>query len=170
VSDREIKAHYVRQVRRARAGDRCRMAHIVVDVAPDAGAAKTAQRRRRAKAILARVAAGAPFSALARRYSDDEATAKNGGNLGWVDSADLPDDLRDVVLGLGAGEVGEPARVADGFRIIKVLEWEASDVLPFERARDRIRMQLMEQQMAQQERIWIAELRRKAYVDVRLWR
>lgn len=170
VSDRDIKAYYTRQVRRARAGDRCRLAHIVVSVDADAGAAKIAQRRRRAKAILARATAGAPFSALAERYSDDPRTAKSGGVLGWVDSTDLPEDLREAVLGLGAGEIGGPIRTADGFRLIKVFQWEASEVRPFEQARERIRMQLLEKQLEQQERVWLIELRRKAYIDVRLWR
>lgn len=170
VSDRDIKAYYTRQVRRARAGDRCRLAHIVVSVDADAGAARIAQRRRRAKAILARAKAGAPFSALAGRYSDDPRTAKAGGSLGWVDSTDLPEDLRDVVLGLDAGEIGGPVRTAGGFRLLRVYEWEASEVRPFEQAREAIRMQLLEKQLEQQERVWLVELRRKAYVDVRLWR
>jgi peptidyl-prolyl cis-trans isomerase SurA len=171
VSDREVKAYYTRQVRSARAGDRCRLAHIFVEVDSDAGAASIAQRRRRAKAILERVEAGAPFGALARRYSDDARTAKSGGALGWVDSYDLPDDTRDIVLSLGAGEVGGPIRTSDGFRLIKVIEWEASDVRPLDSAvSETIRLRLLEQQMEQQERVWLAELRRKAYIDVRLWR
>lgn len=170
VSDREVKAAYERQVRRVRSGDRCRLAHIVVKVDPEAGAAGVAQRRRRATAIMARVEAGAPFDALARRYSEDEATAEHGGVIGRVDSYDLPDELRDVVLSLGAGQVGGPVRTDEGFRLIKVLAWEASDVVPFSKARQTIRLRLLEKQMAQQEQVWLAELRRKAYVDVRLWR
>lgn len=171
VSDREIKAYYTRQVRAARAGDRARLAHILVKVEPEAGAAAIAQRRRRAMAILERVEAGAPFDALARRYSEDESTAEDGGVIGWVDSYDLPDETRDVVLGLAAGEVGRPVRTEDGFRLIKVLAWEASEVRPFDaRVRETIRLRLLEEQMEQQERLWLAELRRKAYIDVRLWR
>ncbi len=170
VSKREIKSYYVRQVRRARAGDRCKLAHIVVAVEEDSGAATLAARRRRAQAILDRAEAGASFAALARRYSDDERTAARGGALGWVDSTDLPEDLRDAVLSLGAGEMGGPLRVGHGFRVIKVHEWEASDVRPFDAVRETIRLRLLEQQMEQQERVWLAELRRKAYIDVRLWR
>jgi peptidyl-prolyl cis-trans isomerase SurA len=170
VSDREIEAYYMRQVRRARAGDRCRVAHVVVSIEPGDNASRIAQRRRRAVAILERAKAGAPFSALAERYSDDAATAAAGGALGWVDAADLPEELRDVVLGLGANEIGGPVRTADGFRLVKVLEWEASDVRPFEEARESIRLQLLEKQLEQQERVWLAELRRRAYVNIRLWR
>ncbi len=170
VSDREVESAYIKLVRQARAGDRCRVAHILVKVAPDAGAATIAQRRRRAKAIMARAKAGAPFAALAERYSEDRATAPDGGSLGWVDSSDLTDELRDTVLGLGAGQIGGPVRTPEGFRIIKVLEWEASEVRPFEQVQDTIRLQLLEKQMEQQERLWLADLRRKAYIDVRLWR
>lgn len=170
VSDQEVKAYYTRQVRVARAGDRCRLSEILVKVEPGEGAAKVALRRRRAKAIMDRVEAGVSFARLAERYSDDPETAKNGGALGWVDSSDLPEELRDVVLGLGAGEMGGPVRTSDGFRIVKVLEWEASDVRPFDQAQEEIRLRLLEKQLEQQERVWLAELRRKAYIDVRLWR
>ena len=170
VSDRDIQGYYVKQVRQARAGDRCRMAHIVVKVSSDAGAATTAQRQKRAKAILARAREGAPFSALAKRYSEDRGSVDEGGYLGWVDSGDLSDELRDVVLGLGADEMGGPVRTREGFRIVKVLEWEASDVRTLEEVRETIRLHLLEEQMEQQERLWLAELRRKAYINVRLWR
>jgi peptidyl-prolyl cis-trans isomerase SurA len=168
VPDQDIKSYYARQVRQARAGDRCRLSHIVVTVDTEAGAARRAQRRRRASAIIARAEAGAPFAALAKRYSEDPDSAAAGGSLGWVDSSELPAKLRDVVLGLGTGEVGGPVRTSEGFRIVKVLEWEASDVRPFDEVRDTIRMRLLEQQMEQQEQRWLADLRRKAYVDVRM--
>jgi peptidyl-prolyl cis-trans isomerase SurA len=170
VSDREIDTYYIKQVRQARSGDRCRMAYILVKVEPEAGAATIAQRRRRAKAILAKAEEGAPFGALARRYSEDLGSAKNGGSLGWVDSSELSDELRDTVLSLGAGKLGGPVRTEDGFRVIKVLEWEASDVRPLEQVRENIRLHLLEEQMEQQERLWLADLRRKAYIDVRMWR
>jgi peptidyl-prolyl cis-trans isomerase SurA len=170
VSDQEVKAYYTRQVRVARAGDRCQLSEILVKVEPGEGAAKVALRRRRAKAIMDRVDAGVSFARLAERYSDDLVSAKNGGSFGWVDSSDLPDELRDVVLGLGAGEMGGPVRTNDGFRVVKVHEWEASDVRPFEEAREEIKLRLLEKQLEQQERVWLSELRRKAYIDVRLWR
>lgn len=170
VSDRQIEAFYVQQVRQARSGDRARVADILVKVEPEAGAATVAQRRRRAEAILARAKAGAPFGALAERYSDDPWSAGRGGSLGWVDAAELPDELRDVVLGLNADTLGGPVRTADGFHVVKVLEWEASEVRPLEEVTEEIRLRLLEEQMEQQERLWLAELRRRAYVDVRLRR
>jgi len=168
VSDREIEAFYVQQVRQARAGDRARVSHILVKVAPSSGAAALAERRRRAEAILARAKAGAPFAELAKRYSDEQESAGRGGMLGWVDAEELPAELRDVVLGLSAGELGGPVRTADGFHIVRVLGWEASDVRPLEEVREQIRMRLMEEQMEHQERVWLADLRRRAYVDLRL--
>ncbi len=169
VSDREIETYYHRQVRGAREGDRARVAHILVKVEPSSGAATTAQRRRKAEAIVARAEEGAPFGALAKRYSDDTLSKSRGGALGWIESIELPEELRDTVLTLDAGAVSGPIRTAKGFHIVKVLEWEASEVRPLDaRVREEIRLRLIEDQMQHQERLWLADLRRKAYIDVRL--
>lgn len=168
VTDREIEQFYNEQVRQARSGDRARVAHILVKVGQDADASTIAQKRRRAAAILERADAGAPFSALAKRYSEDDGTKARGGSLGWIDVADLPDEFNDVVLGLNGGEAGGPVRTSQGFHVVKVLEWEASDVRPLEEVRAEIEDRLFREQMAQQERLWLADLRRRAYIDVRL--
>ena len=55
-------------------------------------------------------------------------------------------------------------------RAIAYLHREVLAPPPGHPMRETIRLQLLEKQMEQQERLWLAELRRKAYVDVRLWR
>ncbi|QDU85883.1 Foldase protein PrsA 3 precursor [Planctomycetes bacterium Pla163] len=52
---------------------------------------------------------GEDFGALARRYSQDPVSAKNGGRpLGGFDERSLPDDVRDALRRQPVGVLGEP--------------------------------------------------------------
>lgn len=53
-----------------------------------------------AQDVREQLVAGAPFDELAREYSTDEATAADGGSLGFVSRADLPDALAEAAFEL----------------------------------------------------------------------
>lgn len=60
---------------------------------------------------------GAPFSALARQFSQSGAAA--GGDLGWVSEGMLDDELMTPLAALGKGEVTTPpVRAIDGYHLL----------------------------------------------------
>ena len=60
-----------------------RSRHILIKVAPDATEAQKAAAKARAEDIRKKALAGADFAELAKKYSDDQATARQGGDLGY---------------------------------------------------------------------------------------
>ena len=50
------------------------------------------------------IKAGGEFSELARKYSDDLKTGKNGGELGWLHSYDLLEEFENELLKMQIGE------------------------------------------------------------------
>ena len=58
--------------------------------------------------IMTRVRSGELFEALARQYSKDSSTSDNGGDLGALTRAQLPDALGDVVFSMKEGEIRGP--------------------------------------------------------------
>ncbi len=62
------------------------------------------------------------FAGLARLYSEDKESAKNGGNLGFIGRGELVPEFAAVAFNLKIGEVSNIVETEFGFHIIKVLE------------------------------------------------
>lgn len=91
-------------------------------------AATDADARRKAAALLQRIRDGADFAQTAMDYSEDGATAANGGDLGYVPESSLnqmPPDLRRVVTGLRPGDVSNVLVMGGTYRILKMIAREA---------------------------------------------
>ncbi|MDT8325567.1 MAG: peptidylprolyl isomerase, partial [Bacteroidota bacterium] len=75
-------------------------------------------------ALRTRILAGEDFEELARRYSEDEETAKFGGSLGAVEVPELSDEMKTVQQELEEGEISEPVKITMGrdyaYAIIKL--------------------------------------------------
>ncbi len=63
---------------------------------------------------------GTPFSNIAKKYSNDKYSSKNGGSLGWV-TAMLPDgfyDFENTLYDLEVGQFSKPVKSKLGYHII----------------------------------------------------
>lgn len=67
------------------------------------------------------IAAGAPFSAVARQFSQNP-TAAQGGDLGWVQEGQLPAELDSALKTMHPGEVSQPIRSTGGYYILQYRE------------------------------------------------
>lgn len=63
------------------------------------------------------IEAGAPFSAVARQFSQNP-TAASGGDMGWVQEGQLPKELDTALKGMHPGEVSQPVRSTGGYYIL----------------------------------------------------
>ena len=75
--------------------------------------------RRLALRLVGQLRNGSPFAAVARQFSHG-ATARLGGDIGWIGEGELPDELDRALVGLSAGDVSEPVRVPGGYHILHV--------------------------------------------------
>jgi peptidyl-prolyl cis-trans isomerase D len=83
-------------------------------------AAKAAVRAR-AQAILARARGGEDFAALARATSEDEASARRGGEMGFIPRGRSPSpQLEAALFSVQPGQVSDLVETQFGFHIIKV--------------------------------------------------
>ena len=62
---------------------------------------------------------GAPFSSVARQFSQNP-TAAQGGDLGWVQDGQLPAELQSRLKTMNVGDVTEPIRAAGGYYILQL--------------------------------------------------
>jgi len=73
-----------------------------------------------AKKVLEELKAGADFAELARKYSKDEDTKENGGDLGWFPKGEWEPAFDAVAFSLKVGEISDVVRTSRGYHIIKV--------------------------------------------------
>jgi peptidyl-prolyl cis-trans isomerase SurA len=64
---------------------------------------------------------GSDFGEMARRFSEDPGSAKNGGEIGYMMPGSLVDEYWNAAYELKIGELSEPVKSKYGFHIIEVL-------------------------------------------------
>ena len=126
-----------------------------------------ADARLRLQTLRERILSGSDFSTLARANSDDPTSATAGGELGWVNPANLPPSFAEVVRSLEAGAISQPFRSRGGWHIAEVMAWReqaVSEQLAREEAAEAVRQRKAEEETE----LWLRELREEAYVEIRL--
>ncbi len=73
-----------------------------------------------AKKVLEELRQGADFAELARKYSKDEETKENGGDLGWLPKGEMEPAFDAAAFSLKVGEISDVIRTSRGYHIIKV--------------------------------------------------
>jgi peptidyl-prolyl cis-trans isomerase SurA len=166
--EEEARRAYRQIVRASRSGDAFEAAQILIRVPDDATAIELKRLEERADAIARRAEDGEDFAQMANDFSDDAESAARGGSLGTLHHGDLPASLDEEIVMLTVGEVAGPVRGPEGFYVLKLIGGTITGVRSFEEARRGIENQIMEQMMQRQEEVFVENLRRKTYIDVRL--
>ncbi len=113
-----------------------------------------------------RIAAGqADFAALAREHSQD-ASAKDGGDLGWAGPGMFVPEFEARMNSLAPSQVGEPLVSRFGVHLIQVLERRNTKLSPREQ-REIARGLLREKKLEEAYAAWAQEVRGRAYVEYR---
>lgn len=156
-SDAEIQSAYERNRAAFTVPRALHVAQIYLAVAPDADAA-TVERTRKEAADLASRARTGDFAALAKAHSQDNASAVNGGDLGFVpDTAMLP-AVRQAADALKPGQVSAPIRTSTGFHVVKLIETRAAAPSPLADVKARLRATLRAQRTQQNAQAYLAKL------------
>lgn len=79
--------------------------------------------KTQAAEVAAQITSGSlDFADAAKQYSTDEASAENGGDIGWDKIADFDEAIVTALTDLEAGQMSEPTEGAGGVFIVKVTE------------------------------------------------
>ena len=120
LTDKEIEDYYDQNI----IGD-IKASHILItpDVDSDATDEEKEKAENKAKKeaerIIKKLDEGKDFAELAKKYSDDEATAKNGGDLDYFNTDDMDENFMDAVKKLDNDEyTKEPVKTQYGYHII----------------------------------------------------
>ena len=111
--------------------------------------------------------AGQPFEELAAEYSDDPASALNGGSLGWSEPESFVVGFSDEMKKTEIGERSKPFLTQFGWHILEVVGRREQDV--GDEAREGKAVELLHRRRFEEEREkWLKEIRDESFVEIRL--
>jgi peptidyl-prolyl cis-trans isomerase SurA len=159
VTDAEIDAYIADNKELAKETEGFHISHIFLKKTENAK-----QVEDRAMGIYKKIKAGENFADAARQYSED-ATARSGGDLGFIKKADLSKEFLDVLSKLQAGAVSEPFWGGNGVHILKLNE--RVELKTPKDLRDKVRQKFLEERFNAEYKSWVKGLREKAYVEIK---
>ncbi len=119
VTEEQIQARFDLEAESADIDSSRRAAHILLEDAADSLIAELQEK----------IDAGINFADLAKQYSNDFATANNGGDLGFTTGETFPEAFEAALAVLEIGQVSAPISTEAGVHFIKLLEIQESTFL-----------------------------------------
>lgn len=145
--------------------ERLRLSLILLRVEPWADGAVWEAADAEARRLVKKLADGGDFAALARLHSAD-ASAAQGGDLGFVHRGMLSREAQEVLDGMKPGEISEPVRILQGFAIFRLEERSEPALNAFEQVEERAGDLLHRERREQAWRDALAQLREKTEITV----
>lgn len=125
VTQQDLQRYYDEHRDEFRVPEQVNVRHILIKTPPAGPDGKVDQKavdaaKAKADDIDKQLKAGADFAALAKKYSDDTASGKNGGSLGWISRGRTVPEFEQTAFSLPKGGTSGVVRTSYGFHIIHV--------------------------------------------------
>ena len=98
--------------------------------------------KAKAEDLLKKAKAGADFAELAKANSEDEASAKNGGDLDYFGRGRMVPEFDQVAFALQPGQISDVVKTQYGYHIIKTTDRKAATTRPLAEVRQQLSDQL----------------------------
>lgn len=168
VSDDEIRARYTEMSRRSASVAAVNVSQILIALPDHPTQQQLDSARARAQAALERVKKGEAFDKVVAEVSDDDSTKTTGGMIGWLEPGTLDPAWETVVFGMEKGEVRGPITGAKGLYVLHANELKRTELAPLDKIKEQLASELRRTQLTKLTRAWIEELRKKAYIEIKL--
>ena len=163
VAESEMKRYYQEHQDRFAYPEEYQLSQILIKPRTPDGLAAA---HGRAEALLATLKHGEPFEDLALRFSDG-ADASRGGRLGLVRQGELIPALEQALTSVEVGQTTGIVETAEGLHIVRVDDKKPRQFRPFEQVKAEIQSLVFQQKTEDQYQIWMADLKNKAYIEIK---
>jgi len=98
--------------------------------------------KAKAEDLLKQARAGADFAELAKKNSEDEASAKNGGDLDYFGKGRMVPEFDAAVFAMQPGQISDLVKTQYGYHIIKLIDKKPATTRPLAQVRQQLNDQL----------------------------
>jgi len=157
----QARANYQARPKDFERPEQIRVRHILL-VMPQGDEALAAAVEKKAQDLMAQLRAGADFAKLAAEHSQDPASARRGGDLGFFGRRDMVGDFSQAAFALqNPGELAGPVRTRFGYHLLQFMDRKPAGMRSFEEVRgqlmDQIRAKLANEAQTDLMRAFMAE-------------
>jgi len=150
----DFQAYYDQHRDQYRVDQQAKVSHILIKTPLPGPGGKgdekgVADAQHRAEDLLKQLKAGAKFEDLAKKYSEDAGSAKEGGSLGWIGKGRTVPEFEKAAFSQPKGQIGDLVKSSYGFHIIRVDDRQDAHMKTPDEVKDQIEP-LLKQQKAQQ--------------------
>ena len=125
VTPNDLRTYYDQHRDQYRVPEQVKVSHILIKTplpGPDGKVDEkgVAEAQRRAEDLLKQLKNGAKLEDLAKKYSEDPGSGKQGGSLGWIGKGQTVPEFEKVAFSLPKGQTSDLVKSSYGFHIIRV--------------------------------------------------
>ena len=163
VTQQDLQSYYDQHRDGYRVPEQVNVRHILIKSplpGPDGKVDPKEQDAARAKAqdVLKQVKAGGNFADLAKKYSDDPGSAKNGGSLGFIGKGRTVPEFEKAAFSLPKGGTSDLVQSSYGFHIIHVDDKQDAHLKSVDEIKGQIEPLIKQQKAGQAVQAAAAEL------------
>src|SRR5689334_17367159 len=134
----DIEREYNNNVEQYSTPEQVRASHILLKTEGKDDAAVKAK----AEELLKQARSGADFAELAKKNSEDEASAKNGGELDYFRKGRMVPEFDAAVFAMQPGQISDLVKTQYGYHIIKLVDKKPATTRPLAEVRQQLSDQL----------------------------
>jgi peptidyl-prolyl cis-trans isomerase D len=153
VTQSDLQSYYNQHQDEYRVPEQVNVRHILIKSpapGPDGKVDQKADEAAKGKAedILKQIKAGGNFADLAKKYSEDPGSAKNGGSLSWIGKGRTVPEFEKAAFSLPKGGTSDVVKSSYGYHIIHVDDKQEAHVKSLDEVKPQIEAVLRQQKAA----------------------
>jgi peptidyl-prolyl cis-trans isomerase D len=150
----DLRGYYDQHREQYRTPDQVKVSHILIKTPLPGSDGKVdekgvAEAQRRAEDLLKQLKSSAKMEDLAKKYSEDPGSAKQGGSLGWIGKGQTVPEFEKTAFSLPKGQISDLVKSSYGFHIIRVDDKQDAHVKTLDEVKAEIEP-ILKHQKAQQ--------------------
>ena len=166
VTDKEIEEYYNNNINEFQIPEKVKVSLILIAVDSNAGEDAKAEKKKQAEQVLYKAKAGENFAELAQQFSDDAATKKRGGVMGFFPRGSKSAEIEEVAFNLEKDEVSDLVLTEKGYNIIKMLDKKEGTTKSLEDSRKTINSKLTQKKKNEAVQQLLKDLKAKTKVVI----
>ncbi|MHA1575157.1 MAG: SurA N-terminal domain-containing protein [Alphaproteobacteria bacterium] len=141
VSEKELREYYELDEGQFFKPKQVRARHILLKF-KKRSSEEEEELKKKAITLLEQLNKGADFEKLAKKHSEDTASADKGGDLGFFKQGDMVKPFEKIAFNLKIGETSDLVKTEYGFHIIRVEDIMQPGTIPFKEAKKKIEKEI----------------------------